>query len=429
MSGETLSRENKDTKVSRRSQEEMEAQIAPLPRISIQAFCETQEIASIIEEASNDRRMSKTITKIQMGGVIAAIEAFQDQPTPNLIIIETAEERDTFFSQLENLATYCDSGTKVVVIGSENDITLYRDLIRSGVSEYFVKPIQIVAFISQLSRLYTGEVAQPLGRTIGVIGAKGGVGASTIAHNLAWTITRLLKIQGVIVDLDLPFGTTALDFNQDPPQGVADAIYSPDRIDQTFVDRLMYKCSDTLSILSAPATLDRLYDLPETAIDPTIDILRATIPVIILDIPHQWTAWTRRVMTTADELVIVAAPDLANLRNARLLIDSLKALRRNDHAPKIILNTVGMPKRPEISSAEFAKTLDAGDLIVSPFEAKLYGAAANNGQMLDEIDPSAQIVQVLSTLGYRLMGRAEPTIEQKGLIGSLLARFGLRKTA
>jgi pilus assembly protein CpaE len=239
----------------------------------------------------------------------------------------------------------------------------------------------------------------------------------------------LLKIQGVIVDLDLPFGTTALDFNQDPPQGVADAIYSPDRIDQTFVDRLMYKCSDTLSILSAPATLDRLYDLPETAIDPTIDILRATIPVIILDIPHQWTAWTRRVMTTADELVIVAAPDLANLRNARLLIDSLKALRRNDHAPKIILNTVGMPKRPEISSAEFAKTLDAGDLIVSPFEAKLYGAAANNGQMLDEIDPSAQIVQVLSTLGYRLMGRAEPTIEQKGLIGSLLARFGLRKTA
>lgn len=429
MSDVTLSPLSEDTNHVRRMTEETETQIAPLPRISIQAFCESGEVARLIEEAAADRRMTKTITKIQMGGIEAAIEAFRDSPTPNLIIIETNDRRENLFRQLELLATFCDSGTNVVVIGDENDIALYRELMSHGVSEYFVKPVSLLYFIAQLSEIYMSDSSRSLGRTIGVVGAKGGVGASTIAHNLGWIITRTLKIQGVIVDLDLPFGTTALDFNQDPPQGIADAIYAPDRIDEIFVDRLMTKCSDTLSILSAPANLDRLYDLTETAMDATIDILRATTPVIILDIPHQWTAWARHVMMTADELVIVAAPDLANLRNAKILLDNLKTLRRNDRPPHMILNTVGLPKKPEISPAEFAKTIDAGDPIISPFDAKLYGAAANNGQMLEEIDPGAQIVAQLTSLGYILMGRPAPNAVQKGRIGALLARLGIQKAS
>lgn len=429
MSDGAVAQQLDQTQNASRSPGETVSQIAPLPRISIQAFCETQDVVDLIEETAADRRMLKTICKIGMGGIPAAIEAFQDQPTPNLIIIETIETREILFKQLETLARYCDSGTRVVIIGDENDIALYRELKQRGINEYFAKPVHILSFIAQLSNLYSSEVAQTIGRTIGVVGAKGGVGASTIAHNLAWIITKALKIQGVIVDLDLPFGTTALDFNQDPLQGIAEAIYSPDRIDETFVDRLMSKCSETLSILSAPANLDRLYDLPETAVDATIDILRATTPVIVLDIPHQWTAWTRRMMVSTDELVIVASPDLANLRNVKILIDSLKVLRRNDRPPEIILNTVGLPKRPEISPSEFAKSLDAGELIVSAFDAKLFGQAANNGQMLDEIDSPAQIVLQLETLGYRLMGRTAPTNEQKSSISSIFARLGLRKSS
>lgn len=429
MSDVIASQQRDDFSQIPRTAEETETQIAPLPRISIQAFCETQEFAELIEEAAADRRLSRTVTKTQMGGITAALEAFRDKPTPNLLVIETSGARELLFRQLESLAAFCDSDTKLVVIGYENDIKLYRDLLKLGVSDYIVKPFGVLPFIWQLSSLYSGEVTQSLGRTIGVVGAKGGVGASTIAHNLAWLITRSLKTQGVIVDLDLPFGTTALDFNQDPPQGIADAIYSPDRIDETFIDRLMVKCSDTLSILSAPATLDRLYDLPETAVDATIDLLRATTPVIILDIPHQWTAWTRHVMATMDELVIVTAPDLANLRNVKILIKTLKSMRRNDHPPHVILNTVGLPKRPEISPAEFAKTLDAGPLVVSPFDAKLFGSAANNGQMLDEIDPSAQVVSLLSSLGYQLMGRVSPSSVKTGPIGAMLARLGLKKAS
>ena len=94
--------------------------------------------------------------------------------------------------------------------------------------------------------------AKPVGRTIAVVGAKGGVGASTVAHNIAWAIARDLELDAVVTDLDLPFGTAGLDYNQDPPQGIADAVFSPERMDGAFVDRLLSKCTDHLSLLAAP---------------------------------------------------------------------------------------------------------------------------------------------------------------------------------
>ena len=95
--------------------------------------------------------------------------------------------------------------------------------------------------------------SEPVGRVIAVIGSKGGVGASTIAHNVSFSIARDLQLDTVVGDLDLGFGTAGLDFNQDPPQGIADAVFSPDRIDTAFIDRLLSKCTDQLSLLAAPA--------------------------------------------------------------------------------------------------------------------------------------------------------------------------------
>ena len=150
----------------------------------------------------------------------------------------------------------------------------------------------------------------------------------------------------MVADLDLPFGTAGLDFNQDPPQGIADAVFSPDRIDTAFVDRLLSKCTDHLSLLAAPATLDRVYDFGAEAFDAIFDVLRATVPCIVLDVPHVWTGWARRTLIGADDILIVAAPDLANLRNTKNLVDLLRAARPNDSRPHYCLNQVGVPKRP-----------------------------------------------------------------------------------
>lgn len=383
----------------------------------------------MVESAAKDRRMTKAHVKVHIGGIPAAIEAYRTAPTPNLIILETSAERLTLFEQLSQLAECCDAGTKVMVIGHENDISLYRELISRGVSDYIVAPIDILGFITQVSGLYSNANGETLGRIVAVVGAKGGVGASTLCHNLAWAISRHLAIQTVLVDLDLPFGTVGLDFNQDPPQGIYDAVYSPERLDANFIDRLSSKCSDTLSILAAPATLDRAYDLSEQAFDATLDILRATTPCAVLDVPHQWCGWSKRALTVSDDVVIVASPDLANLRNTKNLIDALRLTRANDSPPRLILNMVGVPRRPEISLSEFSRALETVPLGVIPFDAKLFGAAANNGQMLAEVEATSKIIETIDDIGQLLMGRTVGRRGKKNLLMPLIERLGRMKAS
>src|SRR6201986_4371720 len=357
-----------------------EDHIAPAPRVSVQAFCETVETAAAVQSAGEDRRLAKGHPKIQMGGMAAAIEAHPTAPTPNVIILEN-EGPNNLHAGLDQLATVWDSGTRVIVIGRINDIGLYRELVRRGVSDYVIAPINTIDVVRSICGLFSSPEAKAVGRIIAIVGAKGGVGASTIAHNVAWAIARDLAMDSVVADLDLAFGTAGLDYNQDPPQGIADAVFSPDRVDTAFIDRLLSKCTDHLSLLAAPATLDRVYDFGADEFDPVLDSLRSTMPCIVLDVPHQWSGWTRRALVGADDILIVAAPDLANLRNAKNLFDYLRTARVNDHKPSYCLNQVGVPKRPEIKPADFAKALEDQPVAIIPFEPQIFGTAANNGQM------------------------------------------------
>jgi pilus assembly protein CpaE len=213
--------------------------IAPAPRVSVQAFCETVETAAAIQGASEDRRMAKAHMRIQMGGLTAAIEAYQSSPTPNVIILESDERGEEILDGLDQLANYCDAGTRVVVVGRMNDVMLYRELVRRGVSDYLIAPIDTLQVVRAVCGLFSAPDAKPVGRIVAVVGAKGGVGASTVAHNIAFSLARDQKLDAVVTDLDLAFGTAGLDFNQDPPQGIAEAVFSPDRIDPAFVDRLL----------------------------------------------------------------------------------------------------------------------------------------------------------------------------------------------
>ena len=261
-----------------------EDHIAPAPRVSVQAFCDTVETAAAIQSAAEDRRLGKAHIKIQMGGMAAAIEAYRAAPTPNVIVLES-DGRNDLLAGLDHLATVCDPGTRVVVIGRINDVALYRELVRRGVSDYVISPVNALDVVRSICNLFSAPEAKSVGRVIAVVGAKGGVGASTIAHNVAWAIARDLAMDSVVADLDLAFGTAGLDYNQDPPQGIADAVFSPDRVDTAFVDRLLSKCTDHLSLLAAPATLDKVYDFGADAFDSIFDTLRTTMPCIVLDVP------------------------------------------------------------------------------------------------------------------------------------------------
>jgi pilus assembly protein CpaE len=403
--------------------------IAPVPRVTIHGFCETQSVADALAVAALDRRLQRAQVTTAMGGAAAAVATFLQQPTPNVIVLESGANPSTLLVHLDSLAEVCDAGTKVLVIGHVNDVLLYRELTRRGVSEYLIAPVGALDLIQAFSDLFHAPGTNPIGRTIAVVGAKGGVGASTVAHNLAWTLARKLSTATVIVDLDIAFGTAGLDFNQDPSQGVADAVFAPERLDSNMLDRLISKCSENLSLLAASAMLDRPVDLTETAVDQLLDILRTSTPNVVLDMPHTWTGWARRTLVSADDIVLVAAPDLASLRNTKNLVDVLRNARTNDRKPRIVLNLSGMPKRPEIPPAEFAKALEMELAATVPFDAQLFGTAANNGQMLGELQPGGKFEDLFVSLATSITGRSDAKRRRASVLEPIIAKFTRRKAS
>ncbi|MEJ5901162.1 AAA family ATPase [Ochrobactrum teleogrylli] len=401
--------------------------VRPIPRISIQAFCENESVAIPIERAGNDRRMAKTHLKVSGGGIEAAIEFYQTASTPNLIIVESSSEPSVLLDELQRLSEVCDPGSKVLVIGHSNEVWLYRELLRRGVSEYIVAPVSLADVLAIVSSIFLDPGAEPLGRSIAVIGAKGGVGASTIAHNVAWSISNLFRHDVVLADMDLPFGTANINFDQDPTLGIADAVFSPERVDEVYLDRLLVQYGEHLSILAAPSSLERTFDFQEDAFSEIIDVAQRTSPLVVLDLAHGWNGWTRTTLMRADEVVIVAAPDLANLRNTKNLLDTLAQLRPNDLKPHLVLNQVGVPKRPEIALSDFSEPLGIDPIAAIEFEPQLFGNAANTGRMIAETSPDSPVSATITHLAHVLTGRADVQPRKKNGISGLLGKFA-RKT-
>jgi len=393
-----------------------------LPRITIHIFCDRAETAELAHKAAADRRMGRANVLVREGGLAAACAAYGASPTPSLIMVESLDPAPRLIALLDDLAQVCDPGTKVVVLGATNDISLYRELMRRGVSEYLVPPLNPLQMVRTVMGLYADPSAPFVGRQIAFCGAKGGAGASTIAHNVAHSITERLQTGAVLVDLDLAFGTAGLDFNQDPVQGIADALTQPDRLDPVLMDRMMARCTERLSLFAAPATLDQDYDIGADAFEEVTQKIRSAAPFVVIDLPHAWTAWKRKILLSSDDLVIVATPDLASLRNAKNMIDIVRRARPNDAPPRLVLNQVGVPGRPEIPVKDFGEALGITPSLALPFDAKLFGQAANNGQMLSEVAPKARATEGIDFLAQQIARRDPPPAPKTSLFAGLFKR-------
>lgn len=394
---------------------------AMLPAISIKLFYEREETRALMKLCAADRRMGRATVQCIPGGIHAAVADLRANPTSNLLMVESSAQASQVLHEIDMLAEHCDDHVKVLVIGAVNDITLYRQLVARGVSEYLVPPFQPLNIIRSISALFADPEAPFLGKQISVVGAKGGVGASTIAHNLAWALAENTLVNTTLVDLDLSFGTTALDFNQDTPQTIADALLAPERADNAVIERLLARATERLSLFTAPANINQIIDIPDESYAMVIESVRRNVPYMVLDMPHAWSHWVRNTLIASDEVIIVCQPDLASLRNGKNMIDQLKGHRVNDHAPRLVLNMCGVPKRPEIPMKDFAAAIGVEPDIIVPFEPEVFGMAANNGQMISETSPAAKSSIAIDQLASLLTGRAIK-VEEKSFIKKLLGK-------
>jgi pilus assembly protein CpaE len=398
-----------------------------VPRINIHVFATTQQTGSAMQQASIDRRLSRAHMTIQMGGIAAAVQVYQGQPTPNLLAVECEGGRDKVMAELAQLAEVCQPDTKVIVIGHINDVILYRELVRQGISEYLVAPVGSMQFIETVGGLYADPKAAPLGRILAFVGAKGGVGSSTIAHNVAWSLSNTHSLETVLTDLDLAFGTASLNFNQEASGNIMEALSAPDRVDATLIDRLMTKLGAKLNLLNGPGGVERDFTIESHAVESVLNIVRTSAPIVIVDCPNVWAPWVKYTLLNADEIIITATPELPSLRNAKSMIDLLKAQRPNDRPPRLIINQAGVPKRPEIPVADFAKALGTEPLAVIPYDPQTFGTAQGNGQMIFEVGPKTKSAEALRNITQSFMATSKSAKTEKKKGGSFFAKLSLKK--
>jgi pilus assembly protein CpaE len=392
-----------------------------VPRIDLHIYCDNQQTGQILQAAVADRRMSRAHVTVQLGGIAAAAQVYQTQPTPNVLVVESHSGHEQLMAELSRLAEVCQANTKVIVIGHVNDVLLYRELMKAGIAEYVVAPVSAVGFIDLVANLYVDPKAAPLGRIVSFVGAKGGVGSSTLAHNLAWATSQRQGVDTIITDLDLAFGTASLNFNQDGAGGMLEALNQPDRLDSTLVERMMTKLGNKLSLLNGPGSVDRELNIEGDAVEAILNVVRSSAPLVMVDVPNMWAPWIKQTLLNSDEIIITATPELPSLRNAKNLMDMLKAARSNDKPPRLIINQVGVPKRPEIAPAEFAKALGVTPLAVVPHDPAAFGLAQGNGQMLFEVAPKSKASEIINSIAGIIAGHQTPEVKAKST--SLLSRL------
>ncbi|WP_104017266.1 AAA family ATPase [Roseovarius nitratireducens] len=380
---------------------------ARVPHLTVAAFCVTAETRDAIERANRDRRLTRVKAEVSDGGIAKACRVFKDRCTPALLIVEVTGTGAALLKDLDALAEVCDPETRVVVIGVENDITLYRELTGRGIADYLVGPITPLTYVATIQRLFAQETATRLGKVFAFVGVKGGVGASTLAQNIAWTIAEERASPTLLMDLDFRFGSAAVNLDLKSVTGLDKYIDDPDKLDAELLDRLIVQRGEYLSVL--PGFDDPLGDVDPApdAVERLIEIARASFPYVVLDLPHDWSSASRDALTSADEVIVVASPNLTNLRNARALMARLRALRPNDATPRVILNACRMPRRREIAPDKFAKSLGVDAWTTIMFDPATLGNAAAEGRTIREQAPRSKVQASVKHLAQDLMSRGK----------------------
>ena len=395
-------------------------------RINIGAFVLTDAVRDAVGALNEDRLFLRSTIAVQEGGMAAALDFLSQRSTPELLVVETKAMDDALFNELNALAEVCQPGTKVIIIGAENDINLFKTLIDQGISQYFLETVTGEELKSAIVDAFADKTLNAKSRTIAFSGLRGGVGSSILAHNVASELARLYDEDVIIVDLDIPFGTAALSYNLQPAQTVADALSQAGSLDETMLMRYLESGGKNVSLLCAPGNLNSGIEITPNALEAVLNIVKQMASYVVLDIPHMWNAWVQDIVVDADDTVIVGVPDLYNLRDGKNVFEFLAPNRGMEAPTRLILNKVGELKKGELTEKEFKEVLDTKPALSIPFDPDAFASAMNNGEMLRKVAPKSKATLEIETLAKMVSGKESLSQLTKnsggGLLGSLFKK-------
>lgn len=344
------------------------------------AFCGDSASYAAVDRVVGDMMLPHA--SIRKGGVMDAVRYLSEHASPKLLIIDISGS-DLPLSDIDNLANVCEPGVTVIAIGERNDCGLFRDLLHHGVTDYLVKPLsppllqRAIANVADDSD--TARSNSKLGKLVAVMGARGGVGATTLATSFSWIVAQQRRRRVALVDLDLQFGTVALSLDIEPSHGLREALENADRIDSLFIDRVMTQHSDRLFVMSAEENPEETLLLDFGAVELLLSELRSRFHYVVVDLPRHATPSTHQVLESASDLVLVSDLSLAGMRDTMRTLSMLPSLNASCNA-LIVANRTGEHKQGEMPRSEFEKGIGRKIDFILPFDAKTVATATNFGQ-------------------------------------------------
>ena len=391
----------------------MRATAATTPAASEAKKPDREGIVAVLQDQPTLDRVQGIIRELQLDDELnleptldAALRRIREGGNPRVLILDLSDSTAPI-AELSAARSVGGSDLKILALGTVNDVGLFRDLLAAGASDYMVKPVSRESLAIGLEKRAStsGGGAAGLGQVIAFIGSRGGVGTTTTAVAFAWLMAEQHKESTVLVDLDLHFGTVALNLDADPGSGLCEALEQPSRIDALFVDRATVKVSETLRTLAAEAAVAETLMIDAGAIDVLLYELRRKFAWVVIDLPRWVTPTQRVVLGAASRVVIMCERSLAGLRDTI----RLQTLMR-EHAPQtqvLLVDAGASGERATVGKSEFEKAVGKPLDATLPHDAKSAGAATNAGQPLPVAAPRSPVVREIEQLINTLAGPGE----------------------
>ncbi len=360
--------------------------------------------------------MGWSADKVYKGGLRNAVQSLSVSASPNILFVDLSESGDPL-NDINALAEVCEPGTIVIASGEVNDVRLYRDLVASGIQDYLLKPFsadQLRDSISHAQAVINAPKVQDNSAerqhlSVAVIGARGGVGASTVATSLAWLFGSKWSRSTALLDLDVHFGTGALCLDLEPGRGLTDAIENPSRIDGLFIERAMVRASENLSILSAEAPINQPMMTDGGAFYQLQEEMRATFEATVVDLPRAMVIAHPHLVADLQAVVVVSELTLAGARDTIRIQSWLKS-----NAPQstvlLVINRAGPNGSHELTQKDFESSVERKVDFVIPADQKTASQAAKLGKTVAEMAKSTKAGSVMTDLAGRLLAVVEDAV-------------------
>lgn len=399
-----------------------------LPTATIDFFLKNKETSQAARDLENDWRFARVTVSVEEGDIETAIRSYEEAASPSLIIIETDTTDDSFVERLEALSAYCDEGTSAIVIGPVNDVDLYRKLTSLGVSDYLVNPVPLDTLSEVIAKTLIDLIGATSSRLISVMGAKGGVGTSSITQALALALSENLKQKTFLMDAAGGWSSLGVGLGFDPVAKISEASRAAMNGDVDSLKRLMIEKNDKLSVLASGSEpmLERLVEPSDY--EALIDILMASYPVVLIDLSGSNPALKKTVINRSNEILLVSTPTLPSLRPARTLIQEIKTLHGGAlNGFDLLINMQGMLSGKEVSKNDIKTALDREPSAFIPYSPDIFSGSEVEGKMISQIKGGESVINALLPFAEKVSGvkaaKDKDGKEDSGLLGQVLNKL------